>query len=141
MDNEKYTHARFRIRLGPGLGYMFFFWWIIIFAGPSNTVDPFFCTAANQSHFPTRSGFMFFSQDKRPKLREQNPGASVGDLAKQLGAAWKVMTDDQKAPYEKQAKKDRARYEADMELYRKGEYRHKQADDHEQDDDEDDEED
>ena len=67
---------------------------------------------------------MFFSSDKRSKLREQTPSASVGDIAKQLGAAWKIMTADQKAPYEKQAKKDRERYERDMELFRKGEFSH-----------------
>ena len=64
---------------------------------------------------------MFFSQAKRPKLREQNPSASVGDIAKQLGAAWKIMTAEQKKPYEDQAKKDRERYDSEMEQYKKGE--------------------
>ena len=65
---------------------------------------------------------MFFSSAKRPKLREQNPSASVGEIAKQLGAAWKIMTAEQKAPYDEQTKKDRERYEHEMELYRKGEF-------------------
>lgn len=65
---------------------------------------------------------MFFSSAKRPKLREQNPSAGIGDIAKQLGAAWKIMTPEQKAPYEEAAKKDRKRYEQEMELFRKGEF-------------------
>ena len=65
---------------------------------------------------------MFFSSAKRPKLREQNPSAGIGDIAKQLGAAWKIMTPEQKAPYEETAKKDRKRYEQEMELFRKGEF-------------------
>lgn len=68
--------------------------------------------------FLVRSGFFWFAADKRPKLKEQNPSATVGDIAKQLGAAWKIMTTDQKAPYEKKAKEDRKRYDREMEEYR-----------------------
>ncbi len=71
-----------------------------------------------------RSGFMFFSQAKRPKLRETTPNATIGEIAKQLGAAWKIMTTDQRKPYEERAKKDRARYEQQMELFRRGEFSH-----------------
>lgn len=67
-----------------------------------------------------RSAFFWFAGDKRPKLKEQNPGATVGEIAKQLGAAWKIMTAEQKAPYEKSAKLDRSRYDAQMSEYRKG---------------------
>ena len=53
---------------------------------------------------------MFFCQDKRPKLKEQNPNATVGELAKQLGAAWKILTVEQKKPFEESAQRDRERY-------------------------------
>jgi len=49
---------------------------------------------------------------------EQHPGATVGDIAKQLGAAWKIMTKEQKKPYEQRAEKDRARYLQQMSTYR-----------------------
>lgn len=89
-----------------------------------------------------RSGFMFFSSAKRPKLREQNPSASIGDIAKQLGAAWKIMTPEQKAPYEEAAKKDRKRYEQEMELFRKGEFvREGVAEEEDEDNDDDEDED
>lgn len=53
---------------------------------------------------------MFFCQENRPKLKEQNPSATVGELAKQLGAAWQAVSEEQKAPFQKAAEKDRERY-------------------------------
>lgn len=67
-----------------------------------------------------RSAFMYFSMEKRPKLREENANATVGDLAKMLGAAWRIMTDEQKAPYEEMTRKDRERYEEEMQNLRAG---------------------
>ena len=81
---------------------------------------------------------MFFSQHKRPKLREQTPGAGVGELAKQLGAAWKIMTTEQKDPYEQEAKQDRARYEREMASYRKGEWHREEEEEEEEDEDDED---
>ena len=84
-----------------------------------------------------RSGFFFFCGEKRPKLKEQNPQATVGEIAKQLGAAWKIMTPEQKAPYEQQSKDDRKRYEREMEQYRKGKFTHASPEDDDDDDDDD----
>lgn len=85
------------------------------------------------------SGFFFFCGEKRPKLKEQNPQATVGEIAKQLGAAWKIMTDEQKAPYEKQSKDDRVRYEKEMEKYRKGQFTTATSPEEDEDDDDDEE--
>ena len=65
------------------------------------------------------SAFLLFCGDKRPKLREKNPTASVGDLAKLLGAEWKTLNAAQKAPYDEKAKKEKDRYKAQMEAYKK----------------------
>ena len=73
-------------------------------------------------------------------LKEQNPSASVGDIAKELGKAWKIMSEDQKEPYEKKARKDRERYEVQKEEYRKQDF-HGQNDEEEEEEDEEDEED
>ena len=67
----------------------------------------------------SRSGFMWYAQDKRPKIKGENPGATVGEIAKKLGEEWGRMTDDQKAPYNAKQKKDRERYEREMAAYRK----------------------
>ena len=53
---------------------------------------------------------MFFSNEKRPKLKLENPGASIGDIAKKLGEQWKKMTPEQKIPFDEMAKKDKERY-------------------------------
>jgi len=60
---------------------------------------------------------MFFCQNKRPKLKEQNPNATVGELAKQLGAAWKILTKEQRQPFEDSAQRDRERYALAKEGY------------------------
>ena len=49
---------------------------------------------------------MYFLMEKRPKLREEYATATVGDLAKMLGAAWCIMSHDQNAPYEEMTGKD-----------------------------------
>lgn len=88
------------------------------------------------ANMPKRSmsGFMFFCSKNRPKLKEKHPSATVGELAKQLGAAWKLMTDDQKKPFEEMHRQDRIRYEREMESYRKNKGRKYAAEEDEEDD-------
>jgi len=64
-----------------------------------------------------RSGFLYFSQEKRPALKKQNPSATVGDLAKLLGKEWKKMTEADKKPFETLAGEDRKRYDREMKEY------------------------
>ena len=64
------------------------------------------------------SGFFFFCQKVRPKFRAEEPKATLGDLAKKLGAAWRKLSDAEKAPYEDMARKDKKRYEKEMEVYK-----------------------
>lgn len=66
-----------------------------------------------------RSAFFFFSDEKRPKLKQEDPNATVGEIAKKLGAAWGLMTPEQKQPYNDQAKAQREEYEIAMAEYRK----------------------
>ena len=57
-----------------------------------------------------RCAFLHFCSAKRPKLKQENPSLSVGSLAKQLSSAWKLMTPEQKKPYDILAEKDKQRY-------------------------------
>lgn len=57
----------------------------------------------------SRCAFLHFCAEKRPKLRVESPAASIGALAKQLSLAWKVMTPDQKRPYEEMAFRDKVK--------------------------------
>ena len=65
---------------------------------------------------------MFYSKEKRPHLRGQNPTLRVGQLAQILAAQWKIMTPTEKAPFDMMAHKDKERYEVQLKAYRKGEY-------------------
>ncbi|KAI9486595.1 MAG: high mobility group box domain-containing protein [Benjaminiella poitrasii] len=57
------------------------------------------------------SAYMFFSQENRAKVKEENPEATFGQLGKLLGEKWKSMSDDEKKPYVEKAEKDKQRYE------------------------------
>ncbi|KIY91530.1 hypothetical protein MNEG_16434 [Monoraphidium neglectum] len=57
---------------------------------------------------PTGS-YMYFSADKRGEVKEKNPSYAMGDIAKELGAMWKALSDEEKAKYEEMAKKDKER--------------------------------
>lgn len=65
------------------------------------------------------SAFFWFCADERPKVRALRPDASVGDIAKELGLRWKVVTADMKKKYETLASKDKQRYERENTAYKK----------------------
>ena len=65
---------------------------------------------------------MFFCSAKRPEFKKENPSASVGELAKLLGAAWNALSTDARKPYDAKAKEDQKRYREEKELYDRGEY-------------------
>jgi len=65
------------------------------------------------------SAYMFFAKDTRKDILKQHPSWGVTDIGKELGARWGKMSSAQKAPFDKQAAADKARYERDMASYRK----------------------
>ncbi|TID25174.1 putative nucleosome binding protein [Venturia nashicola] len=70
-------------------------------------------------HAPKRglSAYMFFANDNRDKVREENPGIKFGEVGKALGEKWKELSADDKKPYDKKAKEDKERYEREKEEY------------------------
>ncbi|KAJ9667999.1 Non-histone chromosomal protein 6 [Coniosporium apollinis] len=74
-----------------------------------------------ESHFhrPPRglSAYMFFANEQREKVREDNPGIKFGDVGKMLGEKWKALNDKQRAPYEAKAVADKKRYEEEKAAY------------------------
>jgi hypothetical protein len=62
--------------------------------------------------------FMSFSNDMRPKIKEENPEASFLQIASILGEKYKQLTPSQKAKYQKIADQDKARYEKEMAKYK-----------------------
>ena len=77
---------------------------------PKRTKDP---------NAPKRalSGFFWFSQDERHKVKAANPDFGVGDVAKELGRRWSEVSEDVKAKYEALAANDRVRYDKEKMAY------------------------
>ncbi|OMJ95988.1 hypothetical protein SteCoe_552 [Stentor coeruleus] len=63
------------------------------------------------------SAFMFFSQDRRKSLKEEQPTLKITEASVLIGAEWKKLTDAEKEPYAKLAKEDKERYEREKESY------------------------
>ena len=82
---------------------------------------------------------MFFCSAKRPEFKKKNPSASVGDLAKLLGAAWNKLSADDRKPYEAKAKEDQQRYKEEKEAYSRGEFGREDEEDVNEDEEESDE--
>lgn len=61
--------------------------------------------------FVRRSAFFIFCSDHRSKIKNDNPGISIGDIAKKLGVMWSNVTPKEKTPYEQKAMKLKEKYE------------------------------
>jgi hypothetical protein len=63
------------------------------------------------------SAYMFFANEQRDKVREDNPGISFGQVGKMLGEKWKALSDSERRPYEEKAAADKKRYEDEKATY------------------------
>ncbi|KAL4969546.1 high-mobility group nucleosome-binding protein [Aspergillus stella-maris] len=66
------------------------------------------------------SAYMFFANDNREKVREENPGITFGQVGKMLGEKWKALSDKDRKPYEDKAATDKKRYEDEKAAYQAG---------------------
>lgn len=65
-----------------------------------------------------KSAYMFFYQTTYPTLRgELTEKIPITEIAKQIGARWKVLSEADKHPYQKKASADKERYEAEKKAY------------------------
>jgi hypothetical protein len=60
---------------------------------------------------------MFFANEQRDNVREENPGVTFGQVGKILGERWKALSDKQRTPYEAKAAADKKRYEDEKQAY------------------------
>ncbi|KAH7077798.1 nucleosome binding protein [Paraphoma chrysanthemicola] len=67
------------------------------------------------------SAYMFFANEQRDKVREDNPGIKFGEVGKLLGEKWKALSEKQRTPYEAKAATDKKRYEEEKAAYQAGE--------------------
>lgn len=71
-------------------------------------------------------------------MKAAHPDYTVGDIAKDLGRQWGEVDEATKSKYEAMAEKDKARYERDMNAYKKKLKGEAEGHDDEDDDDDDD---
>eukprot|EP00160_Parvularia_atlantis_P014634 Unigene3757_Nuclearia_a/m.11469 Unigene3757_Nuclearia_a/g.11469 ORF Unigene3757_Nuclearia_a/g.11469 Unigene3757_Nuclearia_a/m.11469 type:complete len:181 (+) Unigene3757_Nuclearia_a:101-643(+) len=65
-----------------------------------------------------RTAFLLFSEDERPKIKEEQPGLLLPDQTKILAQRWKDLPPRQKQFYEQQAHEAMDKYKTDMTSYR-----------------------
>ena len=56
------------------------------------------------------SAYLFFSQEKRPEVKEEFPNLANKEVFSKLGAMWKALSEKDRAPYDEMARKDKERY-------------------------------
>jgi len=64
-----------------------------------------------------RSAYILFCTKQRSHTKADNPNDKPSELMKKMGDLWKNMTDDDKVPYEEEAKHDKERYQNEMQSY------------------------
>eukprot|EP00696_Hemimastix_kukwesjijk_P001432 gnl/Hemi2/11801_TR4050_c0_g1_i1.p1 gnl/Hemi2/11801_TR4050_c0_g1~~gnl/Hemi2/11801_TR4050_c0_g1_i1.p1 ORF type:complete len:856 (-),score=168.63 gnl/Hemi2/11801_TR4050_c0_g1_i1:10-2577(-) len=64
-----------------------------------------------------RSAYMFFCQNNRDQIQRSNPTATFATLGGLCGAAWSLLSSDEKTKYIKMAESDKARNVAEMKAY------------------------
>merc|ERR1719198_269914 len=60
---------------------------------------------------------MIYTSTNRARVKEENPSASFGDIARLVSAEFKSLSPEEKRVYEEKAKKDKERYKKEMENY------------------------
>jgi len=63
------------------------------------------------------SAFFLYSNANRVRVKEENPEAKFGDIAKLLSVEFKAVTRNERAKYDQLAVEDKERYQAQMEDY------------------------
>jgi len=63
--------------------------------------------------------YFIFMGGERPQLMKDHPDWKIGDIGKKLGEMWKEISEDKKAECQRKADQDKARYETEMEAYKK----------------------
>ncbi|GAM20335.1 hypothetical protein SAMD00019534_035100 [Acytostelium subglobosum LB1] len=63
------------------------------------------------------TAFIFFSKEKRPQVKAENPEATFGKIGSLLGKLWEKLDAEGKETYEKMAMEDKKRWEMEKKVY------------------------
>ena len=64
------------------------------------------------------SAYFLYSVHIRPIVKEENPEASFGEVARLISSKFKELPADERAIWDEKAQKDKVRYQAEMAAYR-----------------------
>mmetsp|Transcript_44743 Transcript_44743/g.136517 ORF Transcript_44743/g.136517 Transcript_44743/m.136517 type:complete len:100 (+) Transcript_44743:173-472(+) len=67
-----------------------------------------------------QSAFFLYSNDSRPRVRQENPEASFGSIAKIISVEFKALSPGDRAHYDERAAQDKERYQREMAVYKGG---------------------
>jgi len=65
------------------------------------------------------SAFLYFSQDRRRMLKDQNPGMRNTDISRILGDLWRKASDEERGPHIEREARERERYKAAIAQWRR----------------------
>ncbi|EPZ36196.1 High mobility group (HMG) box domain-containing protein [Rozella allomycis CSF55] len=65
------------------------------------------------------SAYIYFVSDMRAKIKAENPSASFTEVGKLVGQKWTSLSSTEKEKYEELARKDKIRYERELEEFKK----------------------
>lgn len=64
------------------------------------------------------SSYMLYSQSVRPDTVKEHPELKAVDVAKLIGQKWNALSEKEKAPFVKQAEKEKERFDRETERYK-----------------------
>jgi HMG (high mobility group) box len=64
------------------------------------------------------SAYFLYSIAARPVVKEENPEATFGDIARLISAKFKALSEKERKIWESKAADDKSRYEREMEVYK-----------------------
>jgi high mobility group protein B2 len=64
------------------------------------------------------SAFFLYSVSARPQVKEENPEASFGDIARLISQKFKALPEKERKKWDKKAADDKIRYQREMEAFK-----------------------
>jgi len=64
------------------------------------------------------SAYFLYSIDARPKIKEENPSAEFGEIARLISAKFKALEADERKIWDDKAAADKIRYQNEMAAYK-----------------------
>eukprot|EP01059_Diplonema_ambulator_P016670 TRINITY_DN2838_c0_g2_i1.p1 TRINITY_DN2838_c0_g2~~TRINITY_DN2838_c0_g2_i1.p1 ORF type:complete len:218 (+),score=129.05 TRINITY_DN2838_c0_g2_i1:62-655(+) len=80
--------------------------------------------------------FFMYSQKMRPEIKEENPDMAAKDVAKEIGARWKDLDDDEKKTYQDEYQEAMKAWKEEMADYQPAKKAKKDESDEDEEDDE-----